>query len=439
MTQKSQKLQSNTVMYNSPIIKTRCAFPLFLIVLFLHLTGCSPGPEAEMLNEVPWALVSRQLIVDTHTHTRFSDGRYSVDEVVQRAISHGCDALAISDHSDLSGEAATPAYFSAISLARTKFPGLVLFGGIEWNVPPYEGREHTTVLLDPSMEEAYLGTFKELFEQDGATADRGLRWLADKIVATRNAVLIYNHPSRKDDSLDENLHDMLAWRDVNSLFIGFEGAPGHQKTHPTGSYEHRINTQDRWDPVAAEIGGVWDRLLDRGHNIWAAIAVSDFHNDDLDYSPCEFSRTHVIPEDRSARGILAGLRAGSFWADHGHILDDLLFTISVPGLSLPVTPGEVARLRSNLAVQLTVLLKRGPGARNANLVVELIGNGRSGVPEVVSSERLSPSENTINWTLTDLKPGADQRSTYFRVRIRKPEHDAPDLLAYTNPIRLVIR
>ena len=108
-------------------------------------------------------------------------------------------------------------------------------------------------------------------------------------------------------------------------------------------------------------------------------------------------------------------------------------------MSLPLTPGEVARLRNNLTVQLTVLLKRGPGARDANLVVELIGNGRSGVPEVFSSEILSPLDNTINWALTDLKPGADQRSVYFRVRIRKPEHDAPDLLAYTNPIRLVIR
>ena len=426
-------------MYNPANIKTHYAFPLFLVILFLHLTGCSPGPEAEMLTEVPWALVSRPLVVDTHTHTRFSDGRYSVDEVIQRAIHNGCDALAITDHSDLSEDAATPSYFSAINAARTMYPDFILFGGIEWNIPPYGGREHVTILLDPTLEETILGPFKQQFEQEEATANLGLKWLTEKTGVKDKAVLIYNHPSRKDDDPGENLHDMLAWRDVNPLFIGFEGAPGHQKTHQTGSYEHRIKTQDRWDPVAADIGGTWDQLLDEGHNIWAAIAVSDFHNDKLDYSPCEFARTHVYPEDRSARGILAGLRAGSFWADHGHILDDLLFVISVPGLLLPVTPGEVARLHNNLTIQLTVRLKRGAGARDTKLVIELIGNGRSGVPEMLSSDLLSPSEDTVNWTLTDLKPGADQRSTYFRVRIRKPEHDAPDLMAYTNPIRLVLR
>jgi hypothetical protein len=284
-----------------------------------------------------------------------------------------------------------------------------------------------------------LGPFKQQFEQENATAEAGLEWLAEKTGSRDKAVLIYNHPSRKDEDPDENLQDMLAWRDVNPLFIGFEGAPGHQKAAQTGSYKYQIKTQDRWDPVAAEIGGVWDRLLDRGHNIWAALAVSDFHNDKLDYSPCEFSRTHVLPEDRSARGILAGLRAGTFWADHGHILDDLLFAIVVPDLSFPVTPGEVARLHNNPTIQISVLLKRGVGARNSDLVIELIGNGRSGMPEVLSSDRLPPSENTINWNLSDLKPGADRRSAYFRVRIRKPEQNAPDLMAYTNPIRLVIR
>jgi len=414
-------------------------WPAILGTSLLLLAGCSQQPDAEVLTEVPWALITRQLVIDTHTHTRSSDGKYSVDEVVQLAIDHGCDALAITDHSDLSEKAATPDYFSAISAARTNHPGLTLFGGIEWNIPPYAGREHVTVLLDPSLEETILGAFKQQFEQQEAIAHHGLEWLAEKTGSTDKAVLVYNHPSRKDEDPDENLHDILAWRDVNQLIIGFEGAPGHQKTLQTGSYRHRIKTQDRWDPVAAEIGGVWDRLLDRGHNIWAAMAVSDFHNDKLDYSPCEFSRTHVYPEERSARGILAGLRAGSFWADHGQILDDLLFIISVPGLSLPVTPGEVARLHNNLTIELTVRLKRGPGARDTNLVIELIGNGRSGVPEVISSDILYPSEDTINWTLSDLKPGSDQRSSYFRVRIRKPEHDTPDLMAYTNSIRLVIR
>jgi len=369
-------------------------WPAILATSLLLLAGCAPQPDAEMLTEIPWALISRPLVIDTHSHTRFSDGKYQVDEVVQLAINNGCDALAITDHSDLSEDAATPDYFSAINAARTMHPGFILFGGIE-------------------------------------------EWLADKTGVTNKAVLIYNHPSRKDDDPDENLQDLLNWRDTNQLFIGFEGAPGHQKTQPTGSYAHHMLTQDRWDPVAAEIGGTWDRLLDEGHNVWAALAVSDFHNDKLDHSPCEFARTHIYPEDRSARGILAGLRAGSFWADHGRIVDDLLFTLTAPGLSLPVTPGEVVRLSASQPLQFMVLLQRGAGALDSRLVVEFIGNGQSGKPELLFTQSLLPDENRVDWTLTEPVPGADGSSVYLRARIRKPVEDGADLMAYTNAIRVV--
>jgi len=405
----------------------------------LLLAGCSPQPDAEVVREIPWALVSRPLVIDTHTHTRFSDGKYTVDEVVERAATHGCDALAITDHSDLGEEAATPAYFAAIREARQKFPGLILFGGIEWNIPPYDGREHVTVLLDPSIEEAHLGAFKELYERSDASAEDGLEWLAQKAVSEKKAALIYNHPSRKDDDPDENLHDYLHWRNTNHLFIGFEGAPGHQKSAETGSYRYKLKTLDRWDPVAAEIGGVWDKLLDQGHNVWAALAVSDFHNDKLDYSPCEFARTHVYPEEISARGILAGLRAGSFWADHGQILDELLFTLSAPGLPLPLTPGETMLLHARQPLHFTVLLQRSNRTQDASLVVELIGNGRTGQPELLFSQSLAPDENRVDWTLAEPVTGADGHSAYVRIRIRHSEPDEPNLLAYTNPIRVILR
>lgn len=405
------------------------------ILAVLLLTGCVQQQDAEVLKEIPWALISRPLVMDTHTHTNFSDGSYSVEEVTQLAIDHGCEALAITDHSDLSEDAATAGYFSAIKAAREKFSGFILFAGIEWNIPPYGGREHVTVLLDPLLEENLL-TFKQRFEQDTAAADQGLEWLANKTGKADRAVLIYNHPARKDDDLDENIRDILGWRENNLLLIGFEGAPGHQRKTPTGSYRDHFQTRDRWDPVTAEIGGVWDQLLDRGHNIWAALAVSDFHNKEIDYSPCEFARIHVYPEDRTARGILAGLRAGSFWADHGRILDDLLFTLSVPGLSLPVTPGEVIRLHTAQPLQFTVLLQRGVAALESRLIVELIGNGRSGKPELLFTQSLQPDENRVDWTLAVPVAGADGTSAYFRVRIRKPVDDGEDLMAYTNAIRV---
>ena len=390
-----------------------------------------------MLMEIPWVLISQPLVIDTHTHTRFSDGKYSVDDLVQLAIDHGCDALAITDHSDLSENAATAGYFSAIYKAREKYPGFILFGRIEWNIPRYAGREHVTVLVDPELEESVLGPFKLQFEQDEATADHGLQWLTKKTGSADRAVLIYNHPSRKDDDSDENIQDVLNWRQSSLQFIGFEGAPGHQRMNPTGSYMGRFQTQNRWDPVTAEIGGAWDQLLDRGQNIWAALAVSEFNNEKMDYAPCEFARIHVYPEDRTARGILAGLQAGSFWADHGRILDDLLFSLSVPGLSLPVTAGEMVRVGASQALQFTVLLQRGAGALDSGLIVEIIGNGRSGKPELLFSQSLLADESRVDYTLTDSVAGSDGDSAYFRVRIRKVVEDGADLMAYTNAIRVV--
>ena len=95
----------------------------------------------------------------------------------------------------------------------------------------------------------------------------------------------------------------MRWRLASQRMIGFEGAPGHQRSSTIGSYEKRFETVDRWDPVVANVGGVWDKLLDQGHDIWAALANSDFHNDKLDYSPCAFSRVHLQVPERSQRGI----------------------------------------------------------------------------------------------------------------------------------------
>jgi hypothetical protein len=84
-----------------------------------------------------------------------------------------------------------------------------------------------------------------------------------------------------------------------------------------------------------------------------------------------------------------------------------------------------------------VLLTRGAGALESRLIVEIIGNGRSGKPELLFTQSLMPDENRVDWTLTDPAAGSDGSSAYFRVRIRKPVDDGADLMAYTNAIRVV--
>ena len=195
--------------------------------------------------------------------------------------------------------------------------------GLEWNVPPYGGREHATVLVpDGPSEGARLAEFRQRFDdydradESKATAEAGLDWLAG--IAhdlPLTPVVIYNHPSRKRTSSRSNVDDMVRWRSASDVVIGFEGGPGHQGRLPFGSYSDKEPTIDRWDPVVARPGDAWDQLLQRGYDVHGAVASSDFHNDnpaDLnDFWPCQFAETWYYVPEKTVSGVLRAMRAGS--------------------------------------------------------------------------------------------------------------------------------
>lgn len=406
------------------------------------LVACTQDPAASFEISVPWALTGRTIAVDTHAHTRFSDGSLNLDELAALAADNGCDALAITDHTDHSVAAANDDYFAAVDAARLAHPALTFFAGVEWNVPPYDGREHVTVLLDPRLERSVLPAFKANFDgmQDAVDPAAALRWLAEQASPARNEVaLIYNHPSRKDEEADENRRDYLQWREINELFIGFEGGPGHQRGGTPGAYRASIRPVDRWDPVVADTGGTWDQLLDAGHDVWGAIASSDFHEDRNDYAPCRFARTMVTVDSPDARGILRALRAGSFWAGHGRVLSNLWFIVAEPALPLPAAPGETIRLGAAAQPVFRIKVERSPEHLTAPLIVELIGNGISGQPAQVARGELAPDTDTFDWQPPQpLVAGADGRSAYFRARVTALDPKRGRLVAYTNPIRIVV-
>jgi hypothetical protein len=335
--------------------------------------------------------------------------------------------------------AATPEYFAEVDAIRARFPEMVIFTGLEWNIPPYVGREHVTLLVEPSFESRVLPEFKSRFEEKSAAAEDALQWLAAQSGGPENVALIYNHPSRLDSDPEENFRDYARWQAQKDLFIGFEGGPGHQKINPPGDYRGRIPTQDRWDPVVAQIGGAWDLLLDQGHRVWGALAVSDYH-DDQDFAPCAFARTHLRVPQKDPRGVLLALRAGSFWAGHGHVLSDLVFIAVHPALELPAAAGETVRLRtSSSAPAFRVAFTRARAGAGLPLAVEIIGNGVSGKPETVARGEVGPDVDTFDWTPTALVAGGDGRSAYFRARVTARSPAGDTLVAYTNPIRILVQ
>jgi hypothetical protein len=418
-------------------------------VLFNHPLRADAAPR--FIRRIEWVNQGVWLKADTHTHTTFSDGSYSVAQVVDKAVQFGCDVIAITDHATRSFDLDLKQYINAIDAARKLHPDRVILAGLEWNIPPWGGREHATVLIrrEPA-EHAVLGTLRENWDDRGRDehhpemADAALRWLelSKKRVIT-HPVVILNHPSRSDPPPGRIEAAFRRWRSVNDLAIGFSGAPGHQATTPIGHYRTHDRLIDRWDPVAAKVGGVWDTLLSSGINLWAARAPSDFHNhpdnDDIhgggDYWPGEFSETWLYAPARSARGVLRAFRAGSFFAAHGHITRRVVLTVSAHGLDRPAWPGEVVELSSGSTItvrmEMDIPQTDWVGQPNHLDQLELIQvTAQGGV--VIANRPPSLTGHALTETLT-VPPGG----IVVRARGRRVIDNGPDLMFYTNPVRIV--
>tara|TARA_R110002110_G_scaffold413729_1_gene641531 strand:+ start:7323 stop:10184 length:2862 start_codon:yes stop_codon:yes gene_type:complete len=424
---------------------TSFKFPLWLIgglsvvgiigVLAVVLRGQSPSFESSP----GWAHHPASVVVDLHTHTLYSDGALSPDQLVELALNNGCNALAITDHSDKGGAAGADQLRDIAGL-RQQYTDLILLAGIELNMPSYAGREHVNVITVPEHEGQLLRRLGNLAEDYGSTESEDANLIA-AIGQYRDAgiplVTLYNHASRKAASQEEILRNVRDWDPDGGFFNVLAGSPGHQKDKITGSYEPPLFTQDRWDPVVDEIGGVWDQLLARGYSIWGASASSDYHNRSLDEAPCAFSRTHLSVPERSPQGVLQAIDAGTFWADHGQILKRFTFSLELDGLERRAYPGDLVNAGSDNSIGLiNVEVERGPGSAGKPLLLDLISSCVSGEAELVYTTVLGPTTYAATSLVTLRSPDNPLPDCFVRARVRVDVPAAPDLLAFTNPIRL---
>lgn len=411
------------------------------------LTRLPEGPAAVIRGDIPWAGQRADLIADLHTHTRTSDGSLAAPDLVAASVAAGCDILAITDHSDV-GASGGDAQRRAIATLRRQHPELILFLGLELNIPAYAGREHMNILLHPDQE-AWLPELRRAAEarargERGSPQDpdRRLLRLVNRIRdGGHPAFLIYNHPSRKVKDVGESLQDLLRWRLLGTRVDAMAGAPGHQRYADIGSYSGPVTTDGRWDPATATVGGVWDQYLATGGDLWAALASSDFHGSPRDETPCAFSRIHVAAPERSHAGVLEALDMGTFWSDHGRILDHLLLEVEFDGVSRSLYPGESVDVFTEDSFALArVILERGPGSARAPLHVEFISSCVDGISQVVSSQVLSPEQNSAE-SLIPLQATSEQdNSCTVRARVRLNQYGLePDLFAYTNYLRVNLR
>ena len=413
-----------------------------LALVLASLLGCENNDR--QLEQADWAASENWMVFDHHTHTQFSDGQLPLGDVVALAAEFGCEAMAISDRSDIPA-AYSPQYLDALNAARLQHPQILILAGIELEMPSYDRREHVGMVIHPKAENAVvkkLASAIQLVTQNAYKGRRADKTLLDAFSSPGNdrnqIIAVYNHPSRKDSSSSENYDDFWEWSDHVGRKLIFAGAPGHQKDKSNpGNYSSQFLTANRWDPVVSQIGGTWDRLLDEGHEVHAALAGSDFHNRKLDYPPCAFSRTHVAIAEHSYQALLEGLAAGTFWAGHGRVLKSLSVTAELDA-SFPLAhPGATVMLnREDKLALIRVAIERDANGVSLPLRADAVGTCHDGTPRKIAMLEFGATQNEAEIFLPLNQSGADGKSCYYRFAV-SADTGGETLVAHTNAIRFV--
>jgi hypothetical protein len=342
----------------------------------------TPGAPAAPVRPTSPTRVGTWLAGDHHIHTQYSpDAIYTVADQAQHARAYGLDWLVITDHGGpnhvrVGVEATNP----DIVAARDALPGTLIFQGLEWNIP---AAEHGTVFVAPGRDEVpVLKQFEQDYDgsvrgagastpANEALAVAGVQWLGAQVDARRvqDALFLANHPARQGI---DSPHEIRAWRDADPrIAVGFEGAPGHQAAGlPNGARSGRgfytnagtnpnrfvgyppesFRTWGGFDWMTATVGGLWDSLLAEGKPWWISansdshfnygataargpgsnFAADGFYRDPVyagdvdlgagDYWPGLYSRTVVGAQKAGYLEVMAALREGRVWVDHGRLV-----------------------------------------------------------------------------------------------------------------------
>jgi hypothetical protein len=110
----------------------------------------------------------RLLKGDLHVHTLASDGVLTVEELARRALRHGLDFLAITDHNQMVSADLLP-----------QIPGITLIPGLEWT--HYQGHANFLGVDRPYDEPFFTNTLEEVQARFNTARSRG-------------ALITINHP-----------------------------------------------------------------------------------------------------------------------------------------------------------------------------------------------------------------------------------------------------
>ncbi len=217
----------------------------------VHPDGVIVRYEVDLTGKQP-----RWLRGDLHAHTLASDGVHTAEELAWRALRHGLDFLAITDHNQMAAQSALP-----------RVPGVTLIPGVEWT--HYQG--HANFL---GVDQPYDGSFMANTPEE----------IRAKFVSARErgALITINHP------YEACCHFLIDRASIPFDCLEIWNGPMRESN--------------------LKAVGLWQSLLAAGQKI-PAVGGSDFHRD----TPFLFlggPTTCVYAESAGAGDILAALKAG---------------------------------------------------------------------------------------------------------------------------------
>lgn len=323
---------------------------------------------------------------DTSTNPpKFTKGADAVYPIVANAImakNFGLTWAMCTDHggpthSKVNLEQAYPDLLQS----RRLVPEVLQFWGMEFDAP---AMDHHTLMIPRHSEEA-----KMLFELEsrfakrdpfppvpgGDTEAKMIEFLRTAKGMSPKPLVIAHHAARSATGLGVYGQDTPhEFRNGNNeapdIYVGFEGAPGHQAGPLLGGARGGYGnypTHGGYDQMTARVGGLWDSLLGEGRRWWIT-ATSDSHvhwtRGGSDFWPGEYSKTYVHARQDYA-DIMDGLRHGRIWVTTGDLISSLDLSARNRGKEAAMGETLTVNRRTRNDVELEVRFRPLEG-RNAN-------------------------------------------------------------------------
>ncbi|WP_181789360.1 phosphoesterase [Streptomyces phytophilus] len=365
--------------------------------------------------------------------------------------------------------------------SRVLVPEVLQFWGMEFDAPALD---HHTLMIPHHREEAQLlyELERRFAKLDPFPADPGrdteakmIEFLKAADTADRKPLVIAHHAARSATGLGVYGQDTpREFRNGNDVapdvYVGFEGAPGHQAGPLVGGARGGYGnhpTYGGFDQMTARLGGLWDSLLGEGRRWWIT-ATSDSHvhwtRGGSDFWPGEYSKTYVLARQDYA-DVMDGLRNGRVWVGTGDLITSLDLTAGNRGRSAAMGETLTVSGRGRTDVEIEIRFrpldgKNGNGDRPEVRRVDLITGSITGPsadrdadtnPTTKVAARFGPGDwrrqgkdYVIRHTLRDV-----DGDMYARVRGTGTDEAEPaadglespweDLWFYSNPVFVDVR